>query len=230
MTQEFLEEKQRQRAPSQKALATRERIFDAAERVFAAEGFDAAGMRSIAAQAGVRLGLVSHHGGSKEELFWKVVARRADQLSALRLTALQSRKAQGPITLTALLECFFGPYLEKAEVGGRQWLAYARIVAMVSADPRWRELAAVCFDPTAGRFIDEISALYPTAPRPAVAAGFVYSVSAMLALLTSRWRIAALGDPRDDAASHLDELVTFCAAGIDASLRRAQGISTAARS
>ena len=39
------QEKQRQRAPSKRALATRERIMDAAEQVFAAHGFEGASLR-----------------------------------------------------------------------------------------------------------------------------------------------------------------------------------------
>lgn len=213
-------EKQRQRAPSKRSLETRARIMDAAEQVFAAHGFDGASLRDIASEAGVQVALVNHHGGTKEELFWRVVARRAEELSTARLEALAARKARGPLTVNALLECFFGPYLEKAEVGGAHWFAYARLVAIVSADPRWRALTAHCFDPTANRFVSEICALYPQAPRQTISAGFVYSVSAMLALLTSRWRIGALGQDSSEISEHLDELVTYCAAGIDAAARR----------
>ena len=220
MNAKIPQEKQRQRAPSKRSLETRARIWDAAESLFAERGFDGASMRDIAKLAGVPVGLVTHHGGSKEALFARIVSRRADELSQARLDALTARAELGPLSLTAILECFFGPYLEKAETGGPQWRAYARLVGYVSADARWHDLAAECFDPTAGRFIDAIAALYPNAQRQSIAAGFVFSVSAMLALVTSGWRVEALGDPRTDAASHLDELVAFGAAGIDAAVRR----------
>ena len=211
-------EKQRKRAPSQRSLQTRARILDAAERVFAARGFDAATIRDIAAEAGVQAGLVHHHGRGKAALFHQTVARRAEELSRLRLEALAARRAEGPLTLRDVVACFLRPYIERARAGGPQWLAYARLVAHVSADPRWRDLAAELFDPTASRFIDEIAALYLAAPRRAVAAGFVYSVAAMLAHLTSEWRIGALGGEGDDGG--LDELLEFCAAGIEAALAR----------
>jgi len=216
MSIEIPKEKQRQRAPSKRSLETRGRIFDSAERLFAERGFEGASVRDIAKEASVPAGLVTHHAGPKEALFCYVVTRRAEELATARINALNARKDLGPLTLHAILDCFFAPYLEKAETGGPQWLSYARLVAHVSADPRWRDLAAICFDPTAKIFIDEIAALYPQAARQTIAAGLVYSVSAMLALVTSRWRVAALGDPRPDAASHLDELITFCAAGIEA--------------
>ncbi|MDO6798160.1 TetR/AcrR family transcriptional regulator [Shimia thalassica] len=216
MKTDFTEEKQRQRAPSKRSLETKARILDAAERLFAERGFEGASVRDIAKEAGVQVGLVTHHAGPKEDLFARIVTRRADELAAGRLSALASRHEHGKLALPDILESFFEPYLYKAETGGPQWLAYARLVAIVSADPHWRPLAERCFDPTANRFIDAICALYPDTPRQVIAAGFVYSVSAMLALVTSRWRVNALGDPRPDAASHLDELVAFCAAGIEA--------------
>ncbi|MEY8828022.1 TetR/AcrR family transcriptional regulator [Sedimentitalea sp. XS_ASV28] len=214
-----ISETRRQRAPSERAIRTRERIFDAAETVFADKGFDAATLRDIAALAGTQVGLVHHHGGGKAELFCQTVKRRADDLSTERIDRLTARKSAGPMTVEDLLGCFVGPYLDRAASGDVQWLAYARLVAIASADSRWRDLAAECFDPTANRFIDEFASLFPDARRPAIASGFVYSVSAMLALLTSSWRIETLGATGTIGADHQDELVRFCAAGIRAILQ-----------
>ena len=208
-------EKQRQRAPSKRSLATRKRILDAAEQVFAARGFEGATLRDIAAGAGVQVGLVHHHGGGKEDLFRITVARRAEELSRARLQALDVERSDGPLTLRAILTAFFGPYLSLAATGP-EWYAYARLVAHVSADPRWSEIAAACFDPTAQVFLDEIAALLPDRPRSVLATGFVFAVSAMLALLTSHWRIAALGKEPPDPTDQLHDLVTYCAAGFQA--------------
>lgn len=212
--------KQRKRAPSKRSLETRARILDAAERVFAERGFEGASIRDIAAQAGVQVALVNHHGGHKEDLFAHIVERRAATLSERRLAALDARRAEGPLDTRAVLHCFLAPYVEMAQSGEPQWLAYARLVAMVSADPRWRDLAARCFDPTARRFIDELAALHPNAPHQAVATGFVYSVAAMLAQITSAWRISALSETAPSAPDQLDELVTYCTAGLAALLDR----------
>jgi AcrR family transcriptional regulator len=217
-------ERTRQRAPSERSLQTRARILDAAEILFAERGFEGASMRDIAAAARTQVGLVHHHGGGKEELFRQVVARRADELSARRLAALGSRAALGPMDLAAVLRCFLGPYVHMAATGGPQWRAYARLVAHVSADPRWRDISLRHFDETAMRFIEEIARLHPETPRARLGAGFVYSVAAMLALVTSRWRVAALAGEgaspgSDDPETGVDELVLFCAAGIAATIR-----------
>ena len=172
-------------------------------------------MRDIAAEADVPVGLVSHHGGGKDMLFAEVVGRRSATLSEARLSALNAAKAAGPLTGEIVLRSFIEPYVATAREGGDQWLAYARIVAIVSADPRWSALSAAYFDPTAQIFIMEIAKLYPKASPSAVAECFVYSVSAMLALLTSRWRIEALSG---EAGGDLEGLIAWCAAGLAARL------------
>ncbi len=207
-------QKQRQRAPSQRSLQTKARILDAAEAVFAERGFEGASIRDIAALAGVQVGLVHHHGGGKEELFHQAVARRADELARIRIEALEALKSQGQASLRGILDCFIRPYVTLAQTGGPGWMAYGRLVAHVSVDPRWHGIAAECFDPTARRFIAEVTALYPGVDPAVLATGQVYSVSAMLAHLNSAWRVEALSEGGD--LSGLDRLIEFCAAGIEA--------------
>ncbi|MDZ7599773.1 MAG: TetR/AcrR family transcriptional regulator [Hoeflea sp.] len=217
----------RRRAASRRSLATSLSILDAAEILFAERGYDGASVRDIAAAAGAQIASVSFHHGSKEALFARVVERRAKELSRLRLEALEAAKARpGPLTLEAVLEAFLRPYLEKAglhgsEAGDPQWLAYARLMAIVSADARWHAISERCFDPTAGLFIAEIARLFPKADTARIAVAFVFSVAAMLSLSTSRWRIQALS-PTAPAAAGMDDLaaglVRFCDAGFRAAL------------
>ncbi|MCM2562279.1 TetR family transcriptional regulator [Lutimaribacter sp. EGI FJ00015] len=214
MNPDKTKQKQRQRAPSARSQARRAAILDAAERVFAVRGFDGATIRDIAAEAGAPVGLVHHHGQGKAALFAQVVARRADELSALRLAALDA--IPQPPTLEAVLRAFILPYLDRAATGGPQWLAYARLVAMVSADQGWSDISARHFDPTATQFIDAIARLYPDAPRAMIAQGFVYAVSMMLAHLTAGWRVGALAGA--DARPGAEALVGFATAGMNALL------------
>ncbi|MEM5472256.1 TetR family transcriptional regulator [Hoeflea sp. AS60] len=216
------ESQPRRRAASKRSLATSLSILDAAERLFAERGYDGASVRDIAAAAGAQIASISFHHGGKEALFERVVERRALELSQLRLDALAARKAlDAPLTLEALLSAFLRPYLEKAGAGDPQWLAYARLVAMVSADARWHAISERCFDPTAGTFITEIARLFPKADKTSIAVTFVFSVSAMLSLSTSKWRIEALSAaPDTEAATNdlADDLVRFCEAGMRATL------------
>jgi len=203
----------RKRAPSKRALATKKRVFDAAERVFAKHGFDGATIRDIATEAGEPVGTIHHHGGGKDALFHRTVARRAEHLSRVRLDALDRLRAENNLALVPLLDAFMRPFFELSTEEPR-WRDYARLVAFVSADDRWRAISAECFDPTADIFLTEIMALLPDAPRTKVAEGFVFSVSAMLALLTSQGRIGALGGGCASQEGQVHHLVRYCAAGL----------------
>ena len=51
-----------------RSIDTRERILDAAERLFMAHGYDGTSMRHITSEAQVNLASVNYHFGSKEAL------------------------------------------------------------------------------------------------------------------------------------------------------------------
>ena len=205
----------RKRAPSKRALETRARILDASEKLFAVNGYDGTSLRDIANEASVPVGLVHHHGVSKDALFHTTVARRANELSDARMTALRALQRENGATLEKIIEAFFAPFLRLAR-SGDQWLAYARLVAHVSVDPRWRHICAECFDPTADAFLDAIAEALPDTPRPVLAQSFVYSVSALLAHLTTRWRMETLGGSLDIEDALQTRLVAYCAAGLRA--------------
>jgi Transcriptional regulator len=211
-------ENQRQRAPSQRSLATRTRIFNAAETLFSERGFEGASIRDIAAAAGVQGALVNHHGGSKEALFATIVSRRAEELARLRLDALDVLLRQGTPSLRDILACFITPLLDKVTGGDPGWLAYGRLIALVSADDRWRELTEACFDPTVARFIGEIRNLRPDADPARIGACFVFMVSAMLSVCTSRWRIGALAGGTLEQ-NLVESLLDFCEAGFETATR-----------
>jgi len=215
----------RKRAPSQRSMETRARILDTAERLFARSGFEGTSIRDIAAGADVPVALVNFHGGAKEDLFATIVARRADTLAQQRLEALAAAKAKGTaLELRDVLGCFIRPYLDLAAAGGPQWTAYARLIAHVSADERWRPVSERCFDPTAKIFTEELALLVPAAQARQVAGAFVFSISAMLSLATSRWRIEAMaGQPAGKTPAldtWADFLIDFCEGGFRSALAR----------
>jgi AcrR family transcriptional regulator len=66
------------------AAATREAILVAATRRFATQGYERAGAREIAGDAGVTAALVNRYFGSKEGLFAEVIERALDMGNLLR--------------------------------------------------------------------------------------------------------------------------------------------------
>jgi AcrR family transcriptional regulator len=65
------------------AAATREAILEAATRRFAAHSYERAGVREIAADAGVTAALVNRYFGSKDRLFAEVIQRALDMRNLL---------------------------------------------------------------------------------------------------------------------------------------------------
>jgi AcrR family transcriptional regulator len=83
------------------AAATREAILTSARRAFAQAGYDGAGVREIAAGAGVTAMLVNRYFGSKEQLFAEVLA--ATSAAPTILTRENLRSSNLPETIAATL-------------------------------------------------------------------------------------------------------------------------------
>ena len=79
---------------------TKARILDAAEDLFAAQGFGATSLRAITGQAEVNLASVNYHFGSKEALIDEVIARRVQPINQRRLALLDERRAESDEPLT----------------------------------------------------------------------------------------------------------------------------------
>src|SRR5918999_561809 len=86
--------------PAGEGPPSRERVLDAAARVFAAEGLDAP-MPAVAAAAGVGVGTIYRAFGSKEELIAALAADRVDRFARDTRAALES-----PDAWAALVELF----------------------------------------------------------------------------------------------------------------------------
>src|ERR1700733_12651764 len=102
----------------------KERILDAAERLFARHGFYGISVRYITEEAGVDVALVSYHFGGKRERFAAVFQRRADLRSPERLAMVEEvRRAALPGTpvLGHIVNAFTCPLLERSARGGPGW-------------------------------------------------------------------------------------------------------------
>jgi AcrR family transcriptional regulator len=117
---------------------TRERVLDTAERLFAGRGLDAVSVRDIIAAAGVNLGAINYHFGTKDRLIEAVFERRMIPSTRERLQALEAvEKAAGdrPLKLEAVLEAIFRPVVEEAMDPGRGGLTFRKLMARSLVDP-----------------------------------------------------------------------------------------------
>jgi AcrR family transcriptional regulator len=91
--------------------ATRNLVFNAAERLFAVHGFQKVSVRDITAEAGVNLASVNYHFGSKDALLFEIFARRTTELNRARAKMLHEANAahQGHPPVRAILESLIAP-------------------------------------------------------------------------------------------------------------------------
>lgn len=97
-------------------LDTKQRILDAAEHLFAKNGFHVTSLRSITGKAGVNLAAVNYHFGSKEALLESVLERRIIPLNRVRRERLENvrdkaRTEGKPPSVEDLLLAFLEPTL-----------------------------------------------------------------------------------------------------------------------
>ncbi|MGC4807849.1 TetR family transcriptional regulator [Micromonospora sp. DT233] len=107
---------------------TREAVLTAATALFAARGVDAVGLREVAAAAGVDVATVSHHTGTKAQLydacFARVFAAEREALQAAAGRARAALDAGAPQALRALHDLLdvFVDFLEDRPETTALWL------------------------------------------------------------------------------------------------------------
>src|SRR5215472_12531712 len=106
-----------QNAPAQ-PKSPKDALLDAAEALYAENGFDGVALRELTKRAGTNLGSVNYYFGSKENLFGEVVARRLRPINARRIQALEAALAkagENPPKLEEVLDAFARPLFEGNE-------------------------------------------------------------------------------------------------------------------
>jgi Transcriptional regulator len=93
--------------------ATKAAVFNAAERLFALNGFQNVSVRDITAEAGVNLASVNYHFGSKDALLFEIFRRRTAELNRERARLLHEANARhdGKPPVREILEAYFAPPL-----------------------------------------------------------------------------------------------------------------------
>jgi AcrR family transcriptional regulator len=94
-------------------VATKQRLIEAAEMLFADEGFDRVSVRDITNKAGANVAAVNYHFGSREGLVAVVMARYINPVTEeriARLDALERRAAGKPLAIEEILEAFIRPF------------------------------------------------------------------------------------------------------------------------
>jgi AcrR family transcriptional regulator len=211
----------------------KERILDAAERLFARHGFYGVSIRDITKAAGVDVALVSYHFGGKRELFTAVFQRRAELLNPERLGMLEDvRRAAlpGAPTLEAIVNAFTYPLLERSARGGPGWKSYFALVAQVNNSPEWAPvLMTQHFDPLVEKFIAVLREALPSCSPREIYWGYQFLTGALTLTFAETGRIDTLSGglcKSSDLDSVHERLAPFVAAGFRALCDSAKAAQT----
>lgn len=214
-----------QRAPGRPkdGVDYKDRILDAAELIFADEGFAGAKMRDIANEAGVNQALIRYYFGSKEELFDDVFRRRGALLSGRRHVLLDdvlSRKDRPKVEDIVL--AYLAPQWEM-KYSGPAGAAFVRLQARLHAEPAEHSfrLRREVYDSSVKRFISEISQLIPDVPKDVVSLRMAFLVGTYLFMLNDLGRLNDLTDGQlgeVEKSQMLRHLTAFLTAGLKSPL------------
>lgn len=112
---------------------TKDRILNAAEILFAQQGFSGTSLREVTSQADVNIAAVNYHFGSKENLINEVFRRRMDEMSAARIALLKKAVAEQAGDIAPILRAFVIPALAVSQDRGGG-VAFIRVIARAYAE------------------------------------------------------------------------------------------------
>lgn len=205
------------------SLTTRDRILDAAEALFAQEGYAGVSVRQIMSQAGADVSLAYYHFKSKRDLFDQVMLRRAEHLNDIRLEALEAVEKRHPDdapTVEEIIGAFTNPLLDLLATDHEEWKHYFRLVAQINNSPEWGgELMTRYFDPLVRRFIEALRKALPGCSNEDLYWSYHFLSGALTLTFAETGRIDNLSGGAcrsSDMASINERMPTFLAAGFRA--------------
>lgn len=92
-----------------KAVTTQDKILNAAEALFAEQGFEQTSLRQITTEANVNLASVNYHFGSKKALIQAVMARYLDVFMPKLQTELETLAQRNQLNTRDVFDCFRAP-------------------------------------------------------------------------------------------------------------------------
>jgi len=212
---------------------TKERLLDAAERLFAESGFEGTSLRAVTQAAGTSVSAANYHFGSKEALLVATIRRRTEPVARARterLDAIERRAGGAPLPLEEVLDAFLRPVFDQRARPERgddfRWIA-ARLFS--DPPPVVAALKRDVFGRTAERFLDALAKALPDAPRRQIALDLQFLVGVMVHVTSGHLEDVPTpeGWPRLDDLSDetvLARMIAFVAAGLLAGERGAGSV------
>ena len=198
-----------------RSVDTRERILDAAERLFMAHGYEGTSMRQITGEAGVNLAAVNYHFGSKESLMQEVFRRRLDWLNEERMRVLNAMEAEAagkPLKPSQIVDGFFGTLLRMAGDERRGGMTFLRLLGRTLTEPSEfiRAFLAHEYKEVMDRYKEALFRSLPEVPKAEIVWRFHFMLGATSYAIAGTDALRLLGDwevEDSDAVDSMDRLL-----------------------
>ena len=193
----------------------KEALLRNAATLFSRSGYNAVSLRDVAKAAGVNVGSLTYHFGSKANLLREIYQRHTHPMNARRLELLgEARRISDPDQrLTAILRAYVVPAFISSSEGDGGGAEFTRMRAVLSAEgnPDAQAIIADAFDETSRTFIEALAECLPGAPLESLVWRGQFLLGGLYYALINPERITRLsngsvdGDDRDAAIEHLVE-------------------------
>ncbi len=205
-------------------MDTKQRVLDAAERLFAQKGFAATSLRTITAEAGVNLASVNYHFGSKEALLQSVYARRLAPLNQKRLEMLAACEAaagHAPPPLEKIVEAFLAPPLRLFAESGQDRAAFQKLLGRLYLEPggQARSVMLEQFGEAGRRFLAALQRALPDLPQAELFWRLHFMVGVLAHTLAGRNHLEVMSGGAcnaSDLEGALERMIAFVVAGLRA--------------
>lgn len=203
-------------------------ILDAAEDLMSERGFNGVSLRSICQAAGVNLGSVTYHFGTKEGLLRAIYDRHVKPMNARRIELLHEaeRIFDRSARVEAIIRAFLVPaFSSKSDAyGGGARFTRIRAILSMEGNETARQIIAEAFDDTSQVFVEALGRAVPDLDHDTIVWRCHFLLGGLYYTLVNGDRIDRLTGGRETGSDHdraIDELARATAAGLLASRRDA---------
>ena len=200
------------------AKDTREKILDAASRLFAASDSRGASLRAIAREAEVNSALIHYHFGSREGLFEAATLRALAPIQDRRSAMIKSLQQPGtPLSPHALARLFVEPLLPTDGEPSPQEVVELRLLARAFTDqrPLLLDLTVKHFGDVMYALTDLLGEALPNLPGPIKSQRMQFCAQSALQTVSGA-ELDALNGDASARKTLITELIHFLAGGLGA--------------
>ena len=202
---------------------TRDRLLDAAERLFAERGFEGTSMRAITQGAGTSVSAANYHFGSKEKLLHETLRRATAPANMRRLELLDQYEAAAgsePLGLERVLDAFLRPVMEWRQQDGVE--GARQISARLFSDPPEliQSIKVEIFGPMSQRFLAAFQRSLPEKTANDIELAYQFLIGIMVYVISGQLESSSSWAARQteavDEEALLEQMIRFSAAGLRA--------------